>query len=209
VNVILLSDNDIIYKLAACDLLDEALVVLGVSHAAVYVLPTAKYKFGLRRPSTRLDAQYGSDMLARIHAFLANVHELEVFGPPEELQLLAEVDGVDTGEAVLFSATILFNQYFLATGDKNSLRVLASTPSCRAIALRLCGHVICLEQIVTCMIQHFGFAYVKDKIVPARSCDMALRAAFGSGDTATELDVLTTLAGYTNELRSLAIDLLV
>ena len=60
-----------------------------------------------------------------------------------------------------------------------------------------------------CRIQHFGFAYVKDKIVPALACDTALRAAFGSGDAATESNVLATLDGYINELRFLAIDLLV
>ncbi len=205
----LLSDNDIIYKLAACDLLDETLVVLGVTYTDVYVLPTARYKFGITRNPARAQARYGPDVVARIRDFLASVRELDIVGPPEGLQLLAEVDGVDAGEAVLFSATIRFDHYLLATGDKNSLCAVASTPACQSIALRLCGHVICLEQIVTRVIQHFGFAYVQDKIVPARSCDTALRAAFGSGDAATESNVLATLDGYINELRFLPIDLLV
>jgi hypothetical protein len=207
--VSLLSDNDIIYKLAACDLLDEALAVLGMTHTDVYVLPTARYKFGITRNPARAEARYGPGVVARIRDFLVSVRELDVVGPPEELQLLAEVDGVDAGEAVLFAATMRFDHYLLATGDKNSLRAVASIPACQSIALRLCGHVICLEQIVTRVIQHFGFAYVKDKIVPARACDTALRAAFGSGDAATESNVLATLDGYINELRFLAIDLLV
>jgi hypothetical protein len=122
---------------------------------------------------------------------------------------LSSAHGVDAGEAVLFSATIRFDHYLLATGDKNSLCAVASTPACWSIALRLCGHVICLEQIVTRVVQHFGFGYVKDKIVPVRSCDTALRAAFGSGDAAAESNVLATLDGYINELRFLPIDLLV
>ena len=122
---------------------------------------------------------------------------------------LPKLTGIHAGEAVLFSATIRFDYFILATGDKNSLRALASSPACQPIALRLCGHVICLEQIVTRVIQHFGFTHAKDKIVPARSCDTALRAAFGSGDAATESNVLAALDEYINELRSLAIDLLV
>jgi len=86
--VTLLSDNDIIYKLAACDMLDEALVVLGVTYTDVYVLPTAKYKFGITQNPGRAEAQYGRDVVVRIRNFLANVRELEVVGPPEELQLL-------------------------------------------------------------------------------------------------------------------------
>jgi len=207
--VIILADNDILYKLAACHLLDETLVVLGVTHTDVYILPTAKYKFGLTKHPARAEARYGADAVARMRDFLESVRELDVVGSPEELQLLAEVDGIDAGEAVLFSATMRFDHYLLATGDKNSLRAVASAPACQPIALRLCGHVICLEQIVTRVIHHFGFAYGKDKIVPARSCDTALRAAFGSGDAATESHVLATLEGYINELRSLTIDLLV
>jgi hypothetical protein len=207
--VILLSDNDIIYKLAACDMLEEALVVLGVTYTDVYVLPTAKYKFGIMTNRARAEARYGPDVVARIRSFLANVRELDVVVPPEELQLLAEIDGIDAGEAVLFSATVRFENYLLAMGDKNSLRAVASTPACQPIARRLSGHVICLEQIVTRVIAHFGFSYVKDKVVPARACDTALRAAFGSGDAAMESNVLVALDGYIDELRSLAVDVLI
>ncbi|ETX04828.1 MAG: hypothetical protein ETSY2_26520 [Candidatus Entotheonella gemina] len=207
--MIILSDNDIIYKLAACDLLDEALVVLGVTPTDVYVLPTAKYKFGITKSPARTEAQYGSTVVTRIRNFLTQVHELDVVGSTEELRLLAEADGIDAGEAVLFSATVLFDHYLLATGDKNSLRAVASTPVSQPIAHRLSGHVICLEQIVMHIIEHFGFMYAKNKIVPARSCDTALRVAFGSGDAATELNVLAALDGYINELRSLAVDVLI
>jgi len=182
--------------------------VLGVTHTEVYVLPTAKYKFGITKNLARAEARYGPDVVARIRNFLTNVRELDVVGPPETLQLLAEIDGIDAGEAVLFAIAAGFDNYLLATGDKNSLRAVASNPTCQPIACRLSGHVICLEQIVTRVIAHFGFAYVKDKVVPARACDTALRAAFGSGDAATESNVLTALEGYINELRSLTVDVL-
>jgi hypothetical protein len=58
------------------------------------------------------------------------------------------------------------------------------------------------------LIQHFGFLYVKDKVVPARACDTALSAAFGSGWDATEPNVLAALDSYINELRSLPVNLL-
>ena len=206
--MIILSDNDIIYKLAACDLLDEALVVLGVTHTDVFMLPTAKYKFGVTRNPARAEARYGPDVVARIQDFLASVRELDAVGPSEELQLLSEIDGIDAGEAVLFASTAGLDNYLLATGDKNSLRAIAATATCQLIARRLIGHVVCLEQIVMKIIEHSGFEHVKDKIVPARSCDTALRAAFGSGYAATESNVHFTLEGYINELRSLATDVL-
>jgi hypothetical protein len=207
--VICLVDSDVIYKLAMCNLLDDTLAALDLAGTDAYVLPTAKYKFGVarRRPGTG-ERRYGAEVFARIRDFLANVREIDAPGPSEELQLLASIDGIDAGEAVLFSATAGFDQYLLATGDKTSLRALALTPICLSIAQRIRGHVICLEQIVKHLTQHFGFLYVKNKIVPARACDTALSTVFGSGWDATESNVLAGLDSYINELRSLPINLL-
>jgi hypothetical protein len=207
--VICLVDSDIIYKLPMCNLLDDTLTALDSARTDVYVLPTAKYKFSVarRRPDTG-EQRYGAEVFARIRDFLASVREIDVAGPSEELQLLASIDGIDAGEAILFSATAEFDQYLLAIGDKTSLRALALAPVCLPIAQRIRGHVICLEQIVKRLIQHFGFLYAKNKIVPARACDTALSAAFGSGWDATERNVLAALDSYINELRSLPIDLL-
>jgi hypothetical protein len=119
--VICLADNDIIHKLAACDLLDDALTALSLVRTDVYVLPTAKYKFGITpRRVAQGERRYGATVFARIRDFLASVREINVPGLPEELQLLAAVDGIDPGEAVLFAATAQFDQYLLATGDGHS-----------------------------------------------------------------------------------------
>jgi len=204
-----LVDKDVIYKLAMCNLLDDSLAALDLARTDVYVLPTAKYKFGVarKRPSIG-ERRYGAEVFARIRDFLGNAREIDAAGLSEELQLLASIDGIDAGEAVLFSATAEFDQYLLATGDKTSLRALALAPACRPVAQRIRGHVICLEQIVKRLIQHFGFLFVKNKIVPSRACDTALSAAFGSGWDATESNVLAALDSYINELRSLPINLL-
>jgi hypothetical protein len=207
--VICLVDNDIIYKLATCNLLDDALTAQDSARADAYVLPTAKYKFGVasRRPS-RGEQQYGAEVFARIRDFLVSVREIDAAGLSEELQLLANIDGIDVGEAILFSATVEFGEYILATGDKTSLHALAMAPVCFSIAQRIRGHVICLELIAKRLIQHFGFPYVKDRVVPARACNTMLSVAFGSGWDATEPNVLSALDSYINELRSLPIDLL-
>jgi hypothetical protein len=46
--VIYLSDNDIIEKLAVCDLLDDALVFFAASRRDVFVLNTLKLRIGGR-----------------------------------------------------------------------------------------------------------------------------------------------------------------
>jgi hypothetical protein len=207
--VICLSDNDVIHKLAACDLAAEALAALGLGFGDVRVLPTAKHKFGLTKNQAKAEQRYGPEVLARIRDLLGRVSEIDVVPPVHELEVLVETEGIDTGEAILFASAACLGGAMLATGDKRSLRALASSAACRGIAGRIAGRVICLEQIIYKVIGHLGFPRAKEKIVPARGCDTALRAAFGSGEAATEENVLAGLESYIAELRALPVALLV
>jgi hypothetical protein len=137
------------------------------------------------------------------------VREIDLVPPVDELQVLVETEEIDTGEVILFATAACLEGAVLATGDKRSLRALAGSAACRGIAERIAGRVICLEQIVYKVIGHLGFPRTKEKIVPARECDTALRAAFGSGDAATEENVLACLESYIAEVRGLPVALLV
>ena len=87
--MICLADNDIIHKLAACDLLDDVLVALSLRRTDVYVLPTAKYKFRVTpRGSVQGERRYGAEVFARIRDFLASVREINVPGLSEEPNFL-------------------------------------------------------------------------------------------------------------------------
>ena len=71
--MICLVDNDVTYKLAMCNLLDDSLAALDLARTDTYVLPTAKYKFGVarKRPSIG-ERRYGAEVFARIWDFLGN-----------------------------------------------------------------------------------------------------------------------------------------
>ncbi len=57
--MILISDNDILLKLAICDLLDESLAELGATHAEVFVLGTARFKLGIAKNPDKTKAKLG------------------------------------------------------------------------------------------------------------------------------------------------------
>ena len=201
--MICLADNDFVLKLAACDLLNETLDVLGLDRSEVYVLPTAKYKIAKDK---RLPARYGEGV-GRALTFLASVVEISFTPDPDELVLLSEVKDSETGERsihegerVLLASTSGLDDFLLATGDKNCLRALSSAPGCAAIRARCGGRVVCLEQTILWLIDANGFEYVRAKAVPARGCDTALRAAFGSGMDATQENVTLALTAYIEEL---------
>ena len=170
-----LSDNDVILKLAACDLLDDTLAVLNISTDNVYVLPTAKFVLA------HAIQAYSSVVSARVTQFLESVQTIDWEISPEEVLLFQDTLGIDAGEAILYSATGALQNFIVATGDKVSLKALAKESACQHIAARLAGRVICLEQIIQLCIGRAGFDTIKSKIVPARRCDKALKAIFGSG----------------------------
>ncbi len=200
--MICLSDNDIIRKLAICDLLAESLDALETSLGEVYVLNTARYVLlkPIKKPEVA-KARLGEAVYDRLSTFLDSVRVLDVEPAPQEQQLFEDLLGIHPGEAVLFSATTHFPQCLLATSDKNSLTALASSPICHAICQRLSNRLICFEQVILRLTDRIGFANVRAKVIPARDCDTALRAIFGSGLEASEGNVRQGLASYIADLR--------
>ena len=201
--MICLADNDYILKLAACDLLAETLALLDLEQGDVYVLPTAKYKIAKDK---RLQAKFGAGA-ERALAFLKTVSEIDSEPDKQEMVLLNGVRDPATGvrlihegEQVLFAVTQALNDFLFATGDKVCLRALTNAPECLDIHVRHCGHVVCVEQTLLWLIETEGFERVKAKVVPAISCDTALRAAFGSGMAANCESVVHALNSYVEEI---------
>ena len=193
-----LADNDIILKLVACDLLDEALVALNVAESDVRVLATLKFR--LRRPGTQWLNKYGQPVIDRALAFVKRIETIAEVDVNEQARLIT-VREIDEGEATLFAASNKLTEYFIATGDKRCLVALASAENCKQTVNRLRNKVICLEQIVLRMIAQHGFEAVKAKAILALGCDTALAAVFGAGEEATQTNVLEALNHYVQRLR--------
>ena len=201
--MICLSDNDLLKKLASCDLLSEAIDALGTTFSEVYVLNTARHVLlnPLKNPA-KVKSRIGEPVYERLSQFFDRAQILNVVPSPQEQQLFEDIAGIDPGEAVLFSVTAHFDECLLATGDKRSLRALTGNPLCQPVCQRLTNRVVCFEQVILRIIDQSGFAVVRAKVVPAFGCDTALRAVFGSGLEATEDSVRLGLTGYVTDLRN-------
>lgn len=196
-------DNDIIHKLAACDLLESGIATLKSDASAVRILSTFKHRFGLTNENRRakMEKQLGVPTFGRILTFQETVAEIDAVSPTR-LALFEDYPAIDAGEAMLFIAASENPESFVITGDKRSLRCLASAERCQEIIQSLSGRVICFEQLIAYIISQQGFDKSKSKIVPAIDCDTALRAAFGMGLDAEEKQVLRVLNSYVQELRN-------
>lgn len=199
--MICLADNDAVFKLAACNLLNEALEVLGLSRDDVYVLNTVKYQLRKGRSLNRLVEKYGVEGLNRALEFVLSVNEIQGEPDIDELHLLSTIEDIDAGEAVLFAATRTLDDFIIITGDKKALKAIGKAAGCTFLRKRLEGRVLCFEQVVALILRTQGLDTIKPGIVSALSCDTALRVAFGSEMDTTLDGALDALDYYVSELR--------
>lgn len=211
-------DNDIIKKLATFELFDETIALFEAAPTEVRILATAKYKF--RGDLTKLKKGRLRQSEARLVNYERTIEiaeslpQIDQAGVDSELfEQLCTFDGIDAGEAVLttYVAQMLrkenAGEAVILTGDKRYLKALArvALPELQAL---LKNKFWCLEQLILQDICEYGFEAVRDKIVPVRDCDNACKAAFGSGDRATEKNVFEAIVVYIETLRAETGDLL-
>ena len=103
--------------------------------------------------------------------------------------------GIDAGEQVLFSATRNYENFYLLTGDKTSLRALQNAPKLDAVKQRLAGRILSFEAVLMGLLSKDNFAEHLPGIIAGASCDIALQASFGS-------DMQTTYDGAIEGLTS-------
>ena len=91
---------------------------------------------------------------------------------------LQGIEGIDPGEALLVAATANEPDAYILTADKRCLKALArSAPP--AILQRLAHRIICLEQLILCLLQQFSdFDKLARRIRKAVPCEFSITEAF-------------------------------
>ena len=204
-------DNDIIHKLVAFQLFDEAIATLEIDRNSLQVLPTAKFFFQRKQKKHLLGSLSDApdpvlnvviELVSSCASIIADLDDTAA----EELIQFQQVEGIHEGEAALIVATRSQTDFLLLSGDKNCMRGLAAIPE--PIYRRLCGRVICLEQIILKLIEVKGFVFVRDRVLPMASFDKSLQICFGLVNPATEENVIAGLNSYINDIQQQAPNLL-
>jgi hypothetical protein len=191
--MIVLADNDIIHKLACCDLLDELLVLLDSPPNSVMVLSSMKYVVG-----SKLKSNIAAG--ANLKRFLKQVSVI-----PEASPLLLQqfmLSNIDAGEAQMIAVLVETSSISrFVTGDKRALIAISNLASShQKLDLRLAEtRTDCLESIVLGLIERFGYSAINAKISPAVAVDKALKACFG--ETRTESHARQGLESYIADLQ--------
>lgn len=208
--MILLSDNDLVIKLAQCDLIDEALGSLEANRSDCFVLNTMKYSLRLNEPDKAIAKYVGSPQaFDRINELLESCSILSAAPMQYDLlEHLNEIPNIDPGEQALFlhakDNDTNSVDYRILTGDKKALRAICNYDQLEAFEF-LRTKIVCLETCMMDLIDFVGFDYVNQKVSAARpqvveaKYDKILRAAFGQGRNIEHC--LTCLRSHASDIR--------
>lgn len=197
----LLIDNDAFILLAGADSLRAAVDVLGFSLDEARRLRTLE--FMLRKPSIAL-RNHPANLLDRALEECAHVRELDdaplgSLGRPFE-----SIPEVDSGEALLLAVTAAQSFHYLASNDKRAMRAVAQDPRLKSVRDAVSGRVICMEAVLSRLIQVEGPELIAQRFRGARAMDKRIAAFLSPVATGRPQDCLTGvnsfLAGLQKEL---------
>ena len=184
-----LHDIDVLLKLAACGLLEELVVLLGVGDDEVFILGTAIHK--IRQLGRR--ATYSVEVVAQAvafcerHASLPDATDSSAFE-----QLVALGEGMDVGEAVLYSVAFAHPDSLIVSGDKRAMVSLGRLPPDDNLLQRLHGRVLCCEEMLCRYWYRPGF----DRCCQGLYADGVLKLCFRGGLATLAEDASTGLRSF-------------
>ncbi|MFY9259077.1 MAG: hypothetical protein WAO71_01065 [Gallionella sp.] len=186
--MIVIADNDIIHKLALCNLLDELLVWLDVPPNEIWVLPELKFR-------VRKKLKSHADALTAFNRFLQKTAEIPAALPAT----LQQFSTLDVGEQQLFAVFVeQIQPPRLVTGDKRALKQITTlSQNDTSLREKLAGRVDCLESIMLGLIEQVGFDAINPKI--DAMADKVLAMAFGVGRT--QAHTVEALQSFLGNLR--------
>jgi hypothetical protein len=200
--LIVLADNDIILKLAQCDLLDDLPASLGQEWTDIFITPTAKYQLLAKKREKALNKCGNEETLARLTAFLEKTQILPEVQNTLLLTLLGDIDGIDGGEKFLFAATVETENPMLITGDKRALRALLEHQHrLPTVFAALQNTVITFEAAILLVMRKFGFAIVKQKLLGSPKPDGMLRLVLKK--ETSEDDLIECLCSFSKDIAPL------
>lgn len=197
--MIILSDNDIILKLAGCNLLSQFFEILKADSKDILIATNASYAL----PKQAKKKLKNEDAVNTVTQFVKKVGRISTVNP----DLLSEIQGfknMDGGESLLMVAAHENPDLLFATGDKRCLQSLIEHQSFEPIDQifkSLQGRVYCLETAFMLLIENLGFEDVNQMVINRCVDDGVLKLAFGherNVDNATDC-----LKSYCGELSSL------
>ena len=200
--MIVLADNDILIKLAGCNLLDEFLDLLQTNTDNIFITTSAKFSI-----SSQIKKIQDEELKLKITQFVGALQTL----PAVDNDLLAQIqtfDDINGGEAYLMLAMHHYPNANFITGDKRCLKALIGNKdqvTLNDIFKLLENKVYCLESALLALIEIHSFDYINNKVsnrhISKVTDDGVLRLAFGKNKS--QDNCIECLSSYCRDVISI------
>lgn len=181
-------DKDVFIKLACCDLWEETLQVLGVTHPYRLVSATVSgSKTALCRMA--IDDDLRAAATERLKAMAKKVpvvpeRWVAAAVTTDLYNRMAFTEGVDSGEAqIALVALHCEHDNKLVTGDKRFLKAMAVAFPDEFDKLQ--PLVVTFERCLLAVCEAKGYEHVRERLITAKGCDGSLKNAIGSDGQAS------------------------
>lgn len=183
--MIVLSDNDVILKLAQCNLLSQLPVIFGRSPENIFINPAARYQL-LPKNSDKAIRKCGSQVVfEQLEDFIQSVQDIPVVQNSHLIEVLGGVSGIDIGEQLLLASCIENPNAIFMTGDRRCLCAIAKNqPTLTVIHQRLLDAVVTFESSLLLCIHGTNQAHVYQNLVNNPKPDGMLKLALSNAGAA-------------------------
>lgn len=194
--MIVLADNDLILKLAQCDLLrDLPQLLAGEGAHQIFVSPSARFQLLPKNEQKALNKAGNEATLSALKTFLAGAAELPAIQNDNLLVSMEGIVGIDHGEQLLFAAMVELEQAYLATGDRRALSAVTTNQAAiPAVFKSLHDSVLTFETALLLALAEFGFPNVKQRLLGSPKPDGVLRLVLK--DEMQEQELIECLVSY-------------
>ncbi|MFO6499484.1 hypothetical protein ACLD9R_03090 [Serratia marcescens] len=180
--MIVLSDNDVILKLAQCDLLRYLPEILSENEHNIYVSPSARFKLlSPKKPEKALRLCGNETVYQKVSDFLDRVQEIPEVTNEQLFQELGKVPNIDIGEQLLLASCMENPGSLFMTGDKRCLQaVMDNQMIITAVHSRLINSVVTFESALLLSVRMLGFDAVYKQLQDNPKPDSMLKLAMRS-----------------------------
>lgn len=195
--MIVLSDNDVILKLAQCDLIQYLPEIIDENPNDIFVSPTAKFQLLPKNPEKAIKRCGTKEIYERVARFLNDVQVIDEIKNEQLLSELGEIPHIDIGEQQLLASCVEKPESLFMTGDKRCLKaVMEHKKIVETVHARLINSVITFESALLLSVKLLGFSNFQTQISQHPKMDGMLNLAMRSTE---DKQVCECLFSYTRE----------
>lgn len=194
-----LLDSDAAICVCKFELVQDLVDALGVTLADLCILPQLRYQLQVSKPDKAM-AKLGSKMaVAQASLLIKHAAEVVVRSDSANLALLQGTPDIDGGELALFAAMLDGGRSGLITGDKRSLVALSKMGG--RVRDTVCwARILCTEEALALLIQHFGHVYISRKVRARLDANVGLAIVFGRSAPSSVQSIDEGLRSYVLDL---------